>query len=94
MIFTDNQTMGAQWGSPCIYVKLRDGVYIFVQNEEACNGHEMCVIINTKISHDCGFGFSGNNEGVKLSLTGAIGRHIGCFDIKEYFGPNATRKSV
>ena len=84
-IFTANQTGGAQWGSPCLYVKLRDGVYIFVQNEEACNGHEMCVVINTKLTHDCGFGFSGNARGVNLGLTGAIGRHIGSFDVREYF---------
>jgi hypothetical protein len=92
-IFTDNQTMGAQWCSPSIYVKLRDGVYLFCQNEEACNGAEMIELINTKISHDCGFGFSGNQMGVNLSLTGAIGRHIGCYNIKEYFGPK-VRKGV
>jgi hypothetical protein len=93
-IFTENQTLGAQWGSPCIYVKVRDGVYIFVQNEEACNGAEMCVMINTKITHDCGFGFSGGARGVNLSLTGAIGRHIGQFHVKEYFGLNPTRKGA
>jgi hypothetical protein len=93
-IFTENQTLGAQWGSPCIYVKVRDGVYIFVQNEEACNGAEMCVMINTKITHDCGFGFSGGAGGVNLSLTGAIGRHIGHFHVKEYFGLNPRRKGA
>jgi hypothetical protein len=86
--------MGAQWGSPCIYVKVRDGVYIFVQNEEACNGAEMCVMINTKITHDCGFGFSGGAGGVRLSLTGAIGRHIGQFHVREYYGLNPIRKEV
>ncbi len=93
-IFTENQTLGAQWGSPCIYVKVRDGVYIFVQNEEACNGHQMCVMINTKISHDCGFGFSGGAGGVNLSLTGAIGRHIGQYHVKEYFGPKTNREGA
>ncbi len=93
-IFTENQTLGAQWGSPCIYVKLRDGVYIFVQNEEACNGAEMCVLINTKISHDCGFGFSGGARGVNLGLTGAIGRHIGQFHVMDYFGMNPVRKGA
>jgi len=86
-IFTGNQTMGAQWCSPCIYVKLRPGVFLFCQNEEACNGAEMIELINTKISHDCGFGFSGGARGVNLGLTGAIGRHIGYFDIKKYYGP-------
>ncbi len=93
-IFTDNQTMGAQWGSPCIFVKLRDGIYIFCQNEEACNGAEMIELINTKVSHDCGFGFSGGAQGVNLSLTGAIGRHIGQFDIKKFYGPKVHRKGA
>jgi hypothetical protein len=93
-IFTDNQTMGAQWGSPCLFVKLRDGAYIFCQNEEACNGAEMIELINTKISHDCGFGYSGGAQGVNLGLTGAIGRHIGCFDIKKFYGPKLHKKGA
>jgi hypothetical protein len=86
-IFTGNQTMGAQWCSPCIYVKLRDGVYLFCQNEEACNGVQMIALINTNISHDCGFSFRGGEDGVTLTTTGGIGRHIGKFDIREYYGP-------
>lgn len=91
-IFTENQTMGAQWCAPCIYVKVRDGVYILSVNEEACNGHQMIVMINTKISHDCGFGFSGGEDGVSLGLTGAIGRHIGQYDVRHYFGPKTRKK--
>jgi hypothetical protein len=93
-IFTDNQTLGAQWCSPCIFVKLRDGDYIFCQNEEACNGAEMIELITPKLSHDCGFGFSGGAQGVSLGLTGAIGRHIGQFDIKKYFGPKIHKKGA
>ena len=93
-IFTGNQTLGAQWSSPCIYVKIRDGVYIFVQNEEACNGAEMIVMINTKIMHDCGFGFSGGAGGVNLGLTGAIGRHIGMYDVKKYYRLSPQRKGA
>ncbi len=93
-IFTDDQTMGAQWCSPCIFVKLRDGIYIFCQNEEACNGAEMIELINTKITHDCGFNYSGGARGVNLGLTGAIGRHIGSFDIKQYYGPKIHRKGA
>jgi hypothetical protein len=93
-IFTANQTLGAQWSSPCIYVKIRDGVYIFVQNEEACNGAEMVVMINTKIMHDCGFGFSGGAGGVNLGLTGAIGRHIGMYDVKKYYRLSPQRKGA
>jgi hypothetical protein len=93
-IFTDNQTMGAQWCSPCLFVKLRPEVYIFCQNEEACNGAEMIELINTKISHDCGFNYSGGARGVSLGLTGAIGRHIGQFDIRKYFGPQIHKKGA
>jgi hypothetical protein len=93
-IFTENQTLGAQWCAPCIYVKIRDGVYILVVNEEACNGNEMCIMINTKIVHDCGFGFSGGATGVNLGLVGAIGRHIGQYHVKEYFGSKVKRKGA
>jgi len=86
-IFTGNQTMGAQWCSPCLYVKLRPGVYLFCQNEEACNGAQMTELLNTKISHDCGFSYTGSAAGVRLNLVGAIGRHIGKFDILDYYGP-------
>lgn len=86
-IFTANQTMGSQWCSPCIYTKLRDGVYLFCQNEEACNGAQMIELINTKISHDCGFSYNGGARGVSLSVVGAIGRHIGKFDLMPFYGP-------
>jgi len=92
-IFTGNQTMGAQWCSPCIYVKLREGVYLFCQNEEACNGAQMIELINTNISHDCGFSFTGGARGVNLTPTGAIGRHIGKFDIIQYYGPKKRMAS-
>ena len=87
VIFTAAQALGAEWCSPCIYVKLRPGVYIFCQNEEACNGNQMIELLNTKASHDCGFTFNGGTRGVSLGVTGAIGRHIGRFDIVELYGP-------
>jgi hypothetical protein len=87
VIFTGAQAMGAEWCSPCIYVKLRPGVYLFCQNEEACNGAQMIELLNTKITHDCGFGFNGGARGVNLNVTGAIGRHIGKFDLLEFYGP-------
>ncbi|NLT66444.1 MAG: hypothetical protein GXX84_07555 [Acidobacteria bacterium] len=90
-IFTENQTMGMQWCAPCIYVKLRDGVYIFDLCEEACNGAETCVVINTKIMHDCGFGFSGGARGVNLGLVGAIARLIGKYDVQRFFGPKKRK---
>jgi MoaF C-terminal domain/MoaF N-terminal domain len=87
VIFTGAQALGAEWSSPCIYVKLRPGVYIFCQNEEACNGAQMIELLNTKASHDCGFTYNGGARGVSLGVTGAIGRHIGKFDILELYGP-------
>jgi len=64
VIFTGAQALGAEWCSPCIYVKLRPGVYIFCQNEEACNGNQMIELLNTKASHDCGFTYNGGARGV------------------------------
>ena len=80
---------GSQWSSPCIMIKLRPGIYIFCQNEEACNGAEMCELFNLKIMRGCGFGFEGGENGVKLQLVGALGRHIGKYDIAKFYGPKA-----
>jgi hypothetical protein len=91
VIFTGAQALGAEWCSPCIYVKLRPGVYIFCQNEEACNGAQMTELLNTKASHDCGFTFNGGARGVSLGVTGAIGRHIGRFDIADLCGPKRRK---
>jgi len=88
-IFTDNQTMGMQWSSPCILIKLRPMIYLFCQNEEACNGAEMCELFNLKLMRACGFGYSGGNNGVSLGQVGALGRHIGKYDIAKFFGPKA-----
>ena len=88
-IFTDNQTLGAQWSSPCILIKLRPMIYLFCQNEEACNGAEMCELFNLKLMRACGFGFNGGARGVSLGLVGALGRHIGKYDIAKFFGPKA-----
>ena len=86
--------MGAQWCAPAIYVKLRDGVYIFVLCEEACNGAQMIIIENDKTMRACGFNFSGGARGVNLGLVGAIARDLGRYDVKDYFGPNAKRKGA
>jgi hypothetical protein len=47
----------------------------------------MTELINTNISHDCGFSFTGSARGVNLGPVGAIGRHIGKLDIMEFYGP-------
>jgi hypothetical protein len=93
-IYTANQTLGMQWCAPAIYVKLRDGVYIFDLVEEGCNGAETCIIENVKTKRACGFGYSGGERGVGLNTIGAIAREIGGYDIKHFFGPKARVKGV
>ncbi len=93
-IYTENQTLGMQWCAPAIYVKLRDGVYIFNLMEEACNGAETCIIENDKTMRACGFGFSGGSRGVRLGVIGAIARYLGCYDVKHFFGPKAKVKGA
>ena len=84
-IFTGDQTRGTQWSSPCIMIKLRPMIYLFCQNEEACNGAQMCELFNLKIMRGSGFGFSGGERGVNLGLVGALGRFIGKYDIAKLY---------
>jgi hypothetical protein len=93
-IYTANQTLGMEWCAPAIFVKLRDGVYIFDLVEEACNGAETCIIENVRTKRACGFGFSGGERGVGLNTIGAIAREIGGYDIKRFFGPKAKGGTV
>jgi hypothetical protein len=57
--------------------------------EEACDGIETCIAINQKTMRVCGFEYEGGSRGVELTVVGAIARHIGCYDVKRFFGPNA-----
>jgi hypothetical protein len=93
-IYMQDQTLGIQWCAPAIYVKLRDGVYIFDLVEEACNGAETCIIENNKTMHADGFGFHGGRDGINLGVIGAIARDLGQYKVKEFFGPNAKRKGA
>ena len=86
-IYMDNGALGMHWSAPCHYVKLRDGIYLFNLVEEACDGVETCIVINTKTMHDCGFGYSGGDRGLSLGAIGAIARNIGQYDVKRFFGP-------
>jgi hypothetical protein len=85
-IYTDDQALGMQWSSPCVYVKLRDGVYIFNLFEEAGTANETCIAINEKNMRVCGFGYFGGKDGVELDVIGAIARPLGCYDVNKYFG--------
>jgi hypothetical protein len=93
-IYTDDQTLGMQWSAPCIYAKLRNGVYLFNLVEEACDGIETCIVMNNKTMRVCGFEFQGGIRGVDLSVEGAIARSIGCYDVKRFFGPKARVKGA
>jgi hypothetical protein len=93
-IYTANQTLGMQWCAPALYVKLRDGVYIFDLVEEGCNGAETCIIENEKTKRASGFGFSGGERGVGLNIIGAVARDIGKYDINRFFGPKAKVKGA
>jgi hypothetical protein len=86
-IFMDNGALGMQWSSPSQYVKLRDGIYLFTWVEEACNGGQGTIVINTRTMHDCGFDFSGGKGGLNLGTMGAYARNAGYFDVKRFFGP-------
>ena len=85
----EDQTLGMQWSAPCVYIKLRKGVYIFNLHEEAGTANETCIAINERNMRIYGFGFYGSKDGVELDVIGAIARPIGGYDVKEYFGPKA-----
>ena len=83
-IFMDNGALGMQWSSPSQYVKLRDGIYLFSWVEEACNGGQGTIVINTRTMHDCGFSFSGGRRGLNLGTMGAQARNAGYYDLKKF----------
>ncbi|MBN2418282.1 MAG: MoaF N-terminal domain-containing protein [Deltaproteobacteria bacterium] len=91
-IYMADQTLGMQWCAPAIYVKLREGVYIFNLVEEACNGAETCIVENDKNMHASGFGFHGGKDGINLGVIGAVGRDLGQYKVNDFFGPMARRK--
>ena len=93
-IYTDDQTLGLQWSAPCIYVKLRTGIYLFNLVEEACDGIETSIVMNNKTMRVCGFEFQGGSGGVDLSVEGAIARSIGSYDVKHFFGPKAKAQGA
>jgi hypothetical protein len=86
-IFLDTGALGMQWSSPSQYAKIRDGVYLFSWVEEACNGGQGTIVINTNTMHDCGFSFGGGKGGLNLGTMGAHARHAGYYDVKKFFGP-------
>jgi len=84
-IFMENGAMGMQWSSPSQYAKIRKGVYLFSWVEEACNGGQGTIVINTKMMHDCGFGFSGTKDGLRLDTMGAYARNAGTYNVKNFY---------
>ena len=90
-IYTEDQTLGMQWSAPCIYVKLRDGVYLFNLHEESGTANETCIAINEKTMRVSGFGYFGGSQGVDLDVKGAIARPIGRYDVKDFFRSRTKR---
>ena len=91
-IFTDDQTRGSQWSSPCVFIKLRPHVYMLSQNEEACNGIQMSMVLNRKIMRSCGCEFSASGaRGVELVAVGGLVRHIGKFNVARFYELKSTR---
>ncbi len=86
-IFMESGAMGMQWSSPSQYAKLREGVYLFSWVEEACNGGQGTIVINTKTMHDAGFSFGGGKNGLNLGTMGAYARHAGYYDVRRFLGP-------
>jgi hypothetical protein len=86
-IFMENQALGMQWSSPAQFVKLRDGVYLFSWVEEACNGTQGTIVINTHTMHDAGFGLHVDKNGLSLSTIGAFARNAGQYDLTEFMEP-------
>jgi hypothetical protein len=93
-IYTEDQTLGMQWSAPCIYVKLRPGVYLFNLMEEACDGIETCIVMNQKTMRVCGFEYEGGSRGVELSVVGSIARSLGRYDVKRFFEPKVDVKGA
>ncbi len=62
-------------------------MYIFNLHEDAGTANETCIAINEKNMRVYGFGYFGGKEGVELDVIGSIARPIGCYDVKDYFGP-------
>jgi len=86
-IFLENGSGGMTWSSPCRYVKLRDYAYLFTWVEEACNGHQSTIVINSRTMHDCGFGYGVGKQGLNLGTIGAYARAAGYYDLKNFIGP-------
>ncbi|NLP37276.1 MAG: hypothetical protein GX357_06460 [Firmicutes bacterium] len=88
-IMLPNGAGGWMWSSPCLYVKLRADVYLMSWTEDACNGMQGVIILNTNIMHDAGFGFGMSDfEGdhaLSVSTIGAHARPLAGFDILKYF---------
>ena len=89
-IMMPDNTGGVMWSSPCLYVKLRDEVYLMSWTEDTCNGNQGTFVLNTNIMHDAGFfyGIGGNAGGeadVHLDPLGAYCRQLGSYDITKYF---------
>ena len=85
IIFGNDGAGGMEWSGPAAYVKIREGIYLGYWLEEACNGTLGTILINMNTMHDCGAGYSGGANGIRLTAVGAHSRHAGQFDVRRFF---------
>jgi hypothetical protein len=85
IIFGQDGAGGMEWSGPAAYVKIRDGIYLGYWLEEACNGTLGTILINMNTMHDCGAGYHGGADGVRLTAVGAHSRHAGQFNVRKFF---------
>ena len=88
-VMLPGNTGGWMWSSPCLYVKLREDVYLVSWTEDACNGNQGTFVLNMRIMHDSGFFFGiGESDGapdLHLHAFGALARPLAGFDLDRFF---------
>ncbi len=85
IIFTPDGAGGLEWSGPSAHVKIRDGLYFIYWLEEACNGTLGTILVNMRTMHDAGIDFHCGPQGLTLGQVGALGRHVGKFDVARFY---------
>jgi len=78
---------GITWSSPCVYIKIREGIYIFSWIEERAQAMCGTFLFNTKTMHDCGTacGISHSEDIFTFNTFGAQARSAGKLDLNEIY---------
>ena len=70
------------------YIKLRDDLYLLSWIEEGCNGNQGTIAFNPRLMRSAGFFYGIHDGELQLTLTGALARYVGSYDIRGYFQCN------